>query len=196
MLLDHLILHVNDVEHSVRFYTDILGLTHEGRSEPFTILRVTAEFTIQLAPWGTQGGEHLAFAMSRAEFTEVFRRLRDTGVQFGDSFHAVGNMKGPGREDGARGLGASLYFFYPNAPLIEIRHYEKSEAFVSAPDAGPRPSVGAIVALGRRRQDAELPHQGETVHEVPRLHDEVRVVEAMQIPERRHHRVFRSAPRP
>jgi catechol 2,3-dioxygenase-like lactoylglutathione lyase family enzyme len=124
MLLDHLILRVNDVERSVRFYTDILGLAHEGKREPFTILRVTADFTIQLAPWGTQGGEHLAFAMSHAELTEVFRRVRDTGVPFGDSFHTVGNMKGPGEEHGARGLGASLYFFDPNEHLIEIRHYE------------------------------------------------------------------------
>ena len=124
MVLDHLILHVNDVESTVHFYTVILGLTNEGTRAPFTIVRVTPDFTIQLAPWGTQGGEHLAFAMSRAEFTEVFRRLRDAGIDFGDSFHSVGNMKGPGAEDGARGLGASLYFFDPNKHLIEIRHYE------------------------------------------------------------------------
>ena len=124
MVLDHLILHVNDVERTVRFYTDILGWTNEGKREPFTVVRVTADFTIQLAPWGTKGGEHLAFAMPRAEFIEVFRRVRDSGVDFGDSFHSVGNMKGPGEEDGARGLGASLYFFDPIKHLIEIRHYE------------------------------------------------------------------------
>jgi catechol 2,3-dioxygenase-like lactoylglutathione lyase family enzyme len=124
MLLDHLILHVNDIERTVRFYTDILGLTNEGRSGPFTVVRVTPDFTIQLAPWGTKGGEHLAFAMSRAEFTEVFQRLRDAGIEFGDSFQSVGNMQGPGKEDGAHGLGASLYFFDPNQHLLEIRHYE------------------------------------------------------------------------
>ena len=124
MILDHLILQVNDVEESTRFYTEILGLTHEGTREPFTVVRVTSDFTIQLAPWGTKGGEHLAFAMPRAEFAEVFRRVRDAGIEFGDSFHAVGNMKGPGEEDGARGLGASLYLFDPNKHLIEIRHYE------------------------------------------------------------------------
>ena len=124
MILDHLILQVNDVEESTRFYTEILGLTHEGTREPFTVVRVTSDFTIQLAPWGTKGGEHLAFAMPRAEFAEVFRRVRDAGIEFGDSFHAVGNMKGPGEEDGARGLGASLYLFDPNKHLIEVRHYE------------------------------------------------------------------------
>lgn len=87
-------------------------------------MRVTPDFIIQLAPWGTQGGEHLAFAMSRSEFTAVFERIRDAGIEFGNSFHAVGNMKGPGEEDGARGLGASVYFFDPNKHLVESRHYE------------------------------------------------------------------------
>lgn len=124
MVIDHLILHVNDVEESARFYTGILGLANEGTREPFTVVRVTPDFTIQLAPWGTQGGEHLAFAMAREEFEEVFRRVREGGVEYGDSFHSVGNMEGPGEEDGARGSGASLYLFDPNRHLIEIRHYE------------------------------------------------------------------------
>lgn len=122
--LDHLILHVNDVEESTRFYTGILGLSREGRRDPFTVLRVSADFTLQLAPWGTKGGEHLAFAMSRAEFEEVFRRVREGGIAFGDSFHSVGNMQGPGQEEGSRGPGASLYMLDPNQHLIEIRHYE------------------------------------------------------------------------
>ena len=124
MVLDHLILHVNDLAESSRFYTEILGLANEGKREPFTVVRVTSDFTIQLAPWGTKGGEHLAFSMPRTEFDEVFRRVREGGIEFGDSFHSVGNMKGPGQEDGARGPGASLYLFDPNKHLIEIRHYE------------------------------------------------------------------------
>ena len=124
MVLDHLILKVNDLHESVRFYTQVLGFTDEGEREPFCVVRVTPRFTIQLAPWGTKGGEHLAFAMTRAEFDEVFARIRREGIAFGDYFHAVGNMKGPGEEFGARGPGASLYFFDPSQHLIEIRHYE------------------------------------------------------------------------
>lgn len=124
MLLDHLILQVNDADSSVRFFSEVLGLAYEGMQDPFAVVRVTPDFTIQLAPWGTKGGAHLAFAMPRAEFDEVFRRIREQGIEFGDSFHSVGNMKGPGEEAGAHGLGASLYFFDPNKHLIEIRHYE------------------------------------------------------------------------
>jgi len=124
MVLDHLILHVNDAQQSVHFYTTVLGFDHEGARDPFEVLRVDAGFIIQLAPWGTKGGEHLAFAMPRAEFDAVFERVRTRGIEFGDSFHSVGNMAGPGEEAGARGPGASLYFFDPDQHLIEIRHYE------------------------------------------------------------------------
>ena len=124
MQLDHIIVAVNDLEDSVRFYTDVMGLSYEGKREPFALLRVTPDFTIQLAPFGTTGGDHLAFAMSRAEFEQVFGAIREAGIDFGDSYNSVGNMKGPGEEPGARGLGASLYVFDPNRHLIEIRHYE------------------------------------------------------------------------
>jgi catechol 2,3-dioxygenase-like lactoylglutathione lyase family enzyme len=122
--LDHLILRVNACEESVQFYTEILGLAYEGEREPFSVIRVTPDFTLQLAPWGTEGGEHLAFAMTRGEFEAVFGRIRAAGIEFGDSFHSVGNMKGPGEEPGARGPGKSLYCFDPSRHLIEIRYYE------------------------------------------------------------------------
>ena len=84
--LDHLILAVNDRKKSVEFYVGILGLKYEGDREPFSILRVTPDFTLQLAGWGTKGGEHLAFAMSRKEFDEVFRRVVDAKIEYGDAF--------------------------------------------------------------------------------------------------------------
>jgi catechol 2,3-dioxygenase-like lactoylglutathione lyase family enzyme len=45
------------------------------------------------------------------------------GCTYDDSFHAVGNMQGPGVEAGSRGDGESVYFFDPNQHLFEIRHY-------------------------------------------------------------------------
>jgi catechol 2,3-dioxygenase-like lactoylglutathione lyase family enzyme len=123
VVLDHLILAANDRAESVRFYRDVLGFGDEGEREPFAVLRVNAATTLQIAGWGTKGGEHLAFAMSRAEFDAAFARVRGAGIPFGDSFHDVGNMRGPGDEPGSRGPGKALYFFDPSRHLIEIRHY-------------------------------------------------------------------------
>jgi catechol 2,3-dioxygenase-like lactoylglutathione lyase family enzyme len=122
--LDHMILLVNDAEKSVEFYTRILGFTDEGQRGPFTMLRVAPDFILQLAPWSTSGGEHLAFSMSRAEFDVVFDRVRAGGIAYGDTFETVGNMRGPGVADGARGETRSLYFFDPSKHLIEIAYYD------------------------------------------------------------------------
>jgi catechol 2,3-dioxygenase-like lactoylglutathione lyase family enzyme len=122
--IDHVILAVNDVATSVDFYAKVLGFKHEGEDGPFSVVRVSEGFTLQLAPWGTKGGEHLAFAMSRAEFELVFARIQAAGLEWGDAFDSVGKQRGPGNEKGARGSGATIYFFDPNKHLLEIRHYE------------------------------------------------------------------------
>jgi catechol 2,3-dioxygenase-like lactoylglutathione lyase family enzyme len=121
--LDHLILAVNDRDASVRFYTEVMGFGHEGEDGPFSVIRVSPETTLQLAPWGTEGGEHLAFALSPGEFDAIFARVRAADLPYGDSYHDVGNMQGPGQESGARGLGPTVYLFDPNRHLVEFRHY-------------------------------------------------------------------------
>lgn len=121
--LDHLILPVNDREATVDFFTRIVGFTYEGEQPPFSVVRVTPDLTLQIADWGTGGGMHLAFAMARPEFDDVFARVRDAGIAYGDSFHSVGNMQGPGDEPGARGPGKAIYFFDPSQHLIETRYY-------------------------------------------------------------------------
>ncbi len=121
--LDHLILPVDDVPASVAFYTGVMGFACEGERGPFTVLRVADDLTLQLAPWGSTGGTHLAFALPRAEFDAAFARVRAGDIPFGDSFHGVGNGRGPGDEDGARGPGKAVYVFDPSRHLIELRHY-------------------------------------------------------------------------
>src|SRR5438105_3339629 len=102
--IDHIILNVNDLAESVAFYSEILGFTIEAPDGPFSVLRVNEDFTMQLAPWGTKGNEHYAFSLERAEFFEVFQRLKDRGVPYGDAFDTVGSNTGPGRESGAKGM--------------------------------------------------------------------------------------------
>ena len=124
--LDHIILNVNDRAKSIAFYTEVLGFGYEGEREgtPFSVIRVTPGFMLQLAPFGTKGDEHLAFSMSRAEFDLAFQKIRARAIEYGDSFDTVGNMRGPGESGGAKGPCKSVYVFDPNRHLIEIAYYE------------------------------------------------------------------------
>jgi catechol 2,3-dioxygenase-like lactoylglutathione lyase family enzyme len=123
--LDHIILKVNDLETSVAFYTTVLGFALEGTDGPFTVLRAGPDCQLQLAPWGTPGFEHYAFAVSAAEFEAICSRIKTAGIPYGPTFDSVGTNTGPGKESGARGLGPTLYFNDPNKHLLEIRFYER-----------------------------------------------------------------------
>ena len=121
--LDHLILKVNDIDASVRFYTEVLGFADAGKDGPFTVIKIGTDCQLQLAPWGTPGFEHYAFAVSPAEFEAIFARIKAAGMGHGPTFDSVGTNTGPGNEAGARGPGPTLYFNDPNKHLIEIRTY-------------------------------------------------------------------------
>jgi catechol 2,3-dioxygenase-like lactoylglutathione lyase family enzyme len=122
--IDHLILNVNDIAASVDFYVNVLGFKLEGEDGAFTVIRVNDDFTLQVAPWGTKGNEHYAFAMSRSDFDDAFARIKQRNITYGDSFHNVGSNSGPGNEEGARGQAPTIYFNDPSNHLIEIRTYE------------------------------------------------------------------------
>jgi len=122
--LDHIILKVNDLSDSVNFYTDVMGFTNAGVDGPFTVIRTGESFQLQLAPWGTQGFEHYAFAVSRDEFDSIFARVKIAGIEYGPTFDSVGTNEGPGNEAGARGEAPTLYFNDPSKHLIEIRTYD------------------------------------------------------------------------
>jgi catechol 2,3-dioxygenase-like lactoylglutathione lyase family enzyme len=124
--VDHIILKVNSLEDSVAFYTSVLGFVAEGTDGPFTVVRVGPDCQLQLAPWGTAGFEHYAFAVSRTEFEQIFERIKAAGIAYGPTFASVGTNTGPGVEDGARGLAPTLYFNDPNKHLLEVRSYEPS----------------------------------------------------------------------
>jgi catechol 2,3-dioxygenase-like lactoylglutathione lyase family enzyme len=122
--IDHIIVPVNDLEASVAFYTQILGFVLEGKDGPFTLIQVSPDFQLLLHPHRTEGFEHYAFAMSRAEFDAAFERIKAAGIGYGPSFDKVGTNSGAGEERGARGLAPSIYFSDPNNHLLEIRTYE------------------------------------------------------------------------
>jgi catechol 2,3-dioxygenase-like lactoylglutathione lyase family enzyme len=122
--IDHLILNVNEIVPTVEFYVNVLGFRLEGNDGPFTVIRVSEDFTLQLAPWGTNGNEHLAFAFSRASFDKVFATLKEKSIPYGGSYDSIGTNTGPGIESGAKGPAPTLYMNDPNRHLIEIRSYD------------------------------------------------------------------------
>lgn len=124
MQLDHLILPVNDRDASLAFYLNVLGFTHTGEEGPFTVVSASDEFAVLLAPFGTEGGTHLAFALTKPEFDTAFARIKAAGVAYGSHYHDVANMEGPAPEFGARGETMSLYLNDPNQHLIELLYYE------------------------------------------------------------------------
>src|SRR6266513_114815 len=99
--IDHLILNVNEVSSSVDFYVNVLGFELEGEDGPFTGIRVNQDFTLQLAPWGTGGNEHIEFALSREAFDKAFASVKEKGIPFVDSYHSVANNLGAGPACGA-----------------------------------------------------------------------------------------------
>ncbi len=122
-VLDHIIVAVNDREASVRFYSKVLGLADEGERGPFIQLRLNPDCAILLAPFGTEGNGHYAFAFSKAEFESAFERIREAGLEYGDAFDQASNMQGPGIADGAHGETHSLYVLDPNRHLVELLYY-------------------------------------------------------------------------
>ena len=122
--LDHLILKVNDLAASLQFYCEVLGFTAQGTDGPFTVVRVGPDCQLQLAPWGTPGFEHYAFAVSRKDFDAIFARIKAAGIGYGPTFDSVGSNTGPGEESGARGAAPTVYFNDPNKHLLEIRTYD------------------------------------------------------------------------
>lgn len=122
--LDHTILEVADLEASVAFYRDVIGLEHRGRAGRFEVMLITPDSAIDLAEEPVAQSRHLAFSMDRTTFDAAFDRIRDAGIPFGDSPSAPAGGRGPGRSTGVHGSTDSVYLHDPNGHLLEILTYE------------------------------------------------------------------------
>jgi len=117
--LDHVVLNVADVERSLAFYCDELGLAPERVEEwrrgeiPFPSVRVDESTIIDLlaTPRTGENADHLCLVIDPVDLDAVKASGR---------FEVV---DGPATRFGARGNGTSLYVRDPDGNTVELRYY-------------------------------------------------------------------------
>jgi catechol 2,3-dioxygenase-like lactoylglutathione lyase family enzyme len=118
--LDHLVLNVGDVERSLAWYCDELGLVGERVDEwrrgdvPFPSVRVDHSTIIDLLATERTGQnvDHICLVIEPTDLDA----LAASG-----QFDVVG---GPARLFGARGEGSGLYVRDPDGNVVELRQYD------------------------------------------------------------------------
>ena len=123
---DHTDWRVKDLEGSLRFYRDVLGLEPFGLEEyhrkerPIVSLRVTPTFILHLSPdpsfepGSTGGYDHLALVVEETDTEALAEHLRTSGVEVERRSEGV---------VGAQGGGEALYVRDPDGYLIELKLY-------------------------------------------------------------------------
>jgi len=129
--LDHLVLRVRDLDASLRFYRDVLGLGIEFLDEyragtrPFVSARLSSTSLLDLVPdpaydpsAGANAGGFLHFCVDvvDCDFERVIPWLRSKGIDVLED-QPVPRM-------GARGMGLSIYLRDPDGYVVELKRSE------------------------------------------------------------------------
>ncbi len=126
--LDHIGLRVKDVEASLRFYSELLGLKAERVDEwrkgeiGFPSVRLNADtlidFFLSEKKVDNENKEinqdHFCLVIEPTDMEHLKTRLEELDVRI----HA-----GPGKRWGAHGDATSLYMYDPDQNVVELRHY-------------------------------------------------------------------------
>jgi catechol 2,3-dioxygenase-like lactoylglutathione lyase family enzyme len=126
--MDHIVLRVKDVEVSLRFYTELLGLKPErveqwrageirfpsARLNDDTIIDFFATDQQPIGKDGVRNQDHFCMVIEPTDMDELKSRFEAAGVEI---------QAGPGKRWGAHGDGISLYIYDPDDNVVELRHY-------------------------------------------------------------------------
>lgn len=127
--LDHIVLSVADVERSLRFYVEELGLRPERVEQWrlaevfFPSVRIDDHTIIDLfaQPPAGDGNSPPAPGRNLDHFCLVVDSTDLDALARSGRFEVV---DGPARRWGARGDGTSLYVRDPDGNVVELRHYD------------------------------------------------------------------------
>ena len=117
--IDHVVLWVNDLERSKRFYTDVLGMTvaHESQSQSFLHCGPTCQIALFDAKsrgvdvTASRELNHMALLMERASYSETRARLEEEGLTV----------------TGRTGDDTCIYFDDPDGHRIQLLYSGESE---------------------------------------------------------------------
>ena len=126
--LDHIVLRTNDVERSLRFYTEVLGLQPErveqwragevrfpsARLNADTIIDFFASDEIPDSRDDVRNQDHFCMVIDYTDMEALKASFEDIGVEI---------QAGPGKRWGSHGDGISLYIYDPDDNVVELRHY-------------------------------------------------------------------------
>jgi glyoxylase I family protein len=134
--IDHVVLRVTNIERSLQFYLDVLGMSLERVVEDMGIYQVRCGrnlIDLMLLPLGTtlagkqeRGMDHLCLAI-RGDMDEIVRHLKNKGAQ----------LASPIRElYGATGYGTSVCVLDPDQHVVELKaNYSQHPIKTTAADA-------------------------------------------------------------
>ena len=126
--MDHIVLRVKDVEESLRFYTQVLGMPAERVEQwrageiRFPSARINADTIIDFFgtdqdPIGREGiknQDHYCMVIEKTDMEALKAKFEAMGV---------GIQAGPGKRWGSHGDSISLYIYDPDDNVVELRHY-------------------------------------------------------------------------
>ena len=126
--MDHIVLRNKDVETSLSFYVDVLGMKPERVEEwragevRFPSARLNADtiidfFASDQEPVGKEGvknQDHYCMVIEPTDMEELKASFEAMGVEI---------QAGPGKRWGARGDATSLYIYDPDDNVVALRHY-------------------------------------------------------------------------
>ena len=126
--MDHIVLRTRDVEESLRFYTEVLGLRAErveqwragevrfpsARLNADTIIDFFASDNMPSDKDDPRNQDHFCMVIDYTDMEALKSRFEEIGVEI---------QAGPGKRWGSHGDGISLYIYDPDDNVVELRHY-------------------------------------------------------------------------